>query len=103
MATRALFWLLAVCAAGAGLIAARSLPRPAPDAHVSGERTARRIARLVAGSGRGVKAATFVFAPNRLYLSTRGVRLGRLLKRLDSGLATYFPTADLFFTGSAKF
>ncbi len=102
-ATRALFWLLAVCAAAAGLIAARSLPRPTPGAHISSERTARRIARLVASSGRGVKGATFVFAPNRLYWSTRGIRPRRLFKRLDSALATYFLAAGLFFTGSAMF
>jgi MFS family permease len=102
-ATRALFWLLAVCAAAAGSIAARTLPGPAADVHVSSERTARRIARLVAGSGGGVKGATFVCAPNRLYWSTRSIRPRRLLKRLNSALATYFLAAGLFFTGSAMF
>jgi len=63
-ATRALFWLLAICAGAAGLIAARTLPQPTPGTHVTSERVARRIARMVAASGRGVKGATFVFAPN---------------------------------------
>lgn len=102
-ATRTLFWLLAFCAALAAVIAARSLPRPAQDAHVSSERTARRIARLIAGSEAGVKGATVVFSPNRLYWSTRGIRPRRLLKRLDTALAMYFLAATLFFTGSAMF
>lgn len=102
-ATRALFWLLAICAGVAGLIATRSLPQLAPGAHVTSERAARRIARYMAATGRGVKGSSFVFAPNRLYWSTRGIRPRRLIKRLDSALSTYFLAAGLFVTGSGMF
>ncbi|SEO68975.1 Predicted arabinose efflux permease, MFS family [Halogranum amylolyticum] len=101
--TETLFWLLAACAAVAVVTAAGSLPRPAPDGHVTGERRARRIARLLSSSRSGVKGTTFVFAPNRLYWSTRGIRPRRLLERLDPALATYFAAATLFSVGFAAF
>lgn len=102
-ATRALFWLLAGCAGLAALIAARTLPRPAPAAHVTDDRAVRRIARLMAVSGRGVKGATFVFLPNRLYWTTRGIRPRQLMRRLDSAIATYLLAAAMFFMGFAVF
>jgi MFS family permease len=46
---------------------------------------------------------TFAFSPNRLYWATRGLRTGRLRRRLDGPLATYFLAATLFFTGFAGF
>lgn len=101
--TRVLFWLLALCAVGGVVMAARSLPRPSPADHVSSERKIRRIARLVTKSRRGIKGSTFVFSPNRLFWSTRAIRPRQLLKRLDSALALYLLAAGLFFTGFAAF
>lgn len=102
-ATRGLFWLLAVCAGGAALLAARSLPRPSPREHVTNERSRRRVARLLAATGTGVKGATFAFMPNRLYWSTRGFRPRELAKRLDPAMTTYLLAAALFFVGFAAF
>ena len=48
LVTDTLFWLLAASAGLATLLAARSLPRP--TGHVTSERAARRIARLMAAS-----------------------------------------------------
>jgi MFS family permease len=101
--TRALFWLLAACAAVSSIGAARSLPRTGGEVHVTSEREARRIARLLSGTRRGVRGATFAFSPNRLYWSTRGLDLRRLRGRLDAPLTTYLIAATLFFTGFAAF
>ncbi|MFB6352682.1 MAG: MFS transporter [Halobacteriales archaeon] len=102
-ATRALFWLLALCAAGAALLAARNLPRPVHGEHVTNERARRRIGRLLAATGSGVKGATFAFMPNRLYWTTRGFRPRQLGRRLDPSMATYLLAAALFFVGFAAF
>ncbi|AGB32886.1 major facilitator superfamily protein [Natrinema pellirubrum DSM 15624] len=101
--TRALFWLLAACAAVSAILAARTLPRPAPSAHVTGDRAARRIGRLLATSSRGVKGATFALSPARLYWTTRGIDPRRLATRFDPALTTYFVAGLFFFTGSAAF
>jgi MFS family permease len=101
--TRALFWLLAACAAASTLGAARSLPRPAPEDHVTGERRIRRVARLLSSSRRGVKTTTFAFSPNRLYWTTRGIHPRSLAGKLSPALATYLAAAALFFTGFAAF
>jgi len=101
--TRSLFWVLAVCAAVGTVGAARTLPRPAPTAHVAGDRQVRRVARLLARSRRGVRGVTFAFSPNRLYWATSGLHFRRLRGRLDGPLATYFVAAVLFFTGFAAF
>lgn len=101
--TRTLFWLFAACAGASVLLAARTLPRPAPSAHVTDERSVRRIGRLLAESSRGVKGATFAFSPNRLYWTTRGIDPRRLAAQFDPALATYFAAGLCFFTGSAAF
>ncbi len=101
--TRALFWLLAACAAVSAVLAARTLPRPDPSAHVTDDRAARRIGRLLAASSRGVKGATVAFSPARLYWTTRGIDPRRLATRFDPALTTYFVAGLFFFTGSAAF
>ena len=53
--TRVLFWVLALCAAASVLSATRSLPRPAPESHVTSERWIRKVARLLSSSNRGIK------------------------------------------------
>lgn len=103
LATRGLFWLLAACAGGAAVVAARTLPRPTPGEHVTNERARRRVARLLAATGTGVKGATFTFTPNRLYWSTRGFRPRELVRRFEPAMATYLVAAVLFFTGFAAF
>ncbi|ELZ22250.1 major facilitator superfamily protein [Halosimplex carlsbadense 2-9-1] len=102
-ATRALFWLLAACAGASAVGAARTLPRPASDAHVTSEPKVRRIARLVTNTRLSVRGATFPFSPNRLYWTTRGLDPRRLRGRLDAALTTYLVAATLFFTGFAAF
>ncbi|PCR89739.1 MFS transporter [Natrinema ejinorense] len=101
--TRTLFWVLAACAGVSAVLAARTLPRPAPSDHVTDDRAVRRIGRLLTSSGRGIKGATFVFAPNRLYWTTRGIDPRRLATRFDPALTTYFVAGLFFFTGSAAF
>lgn len=101
--TRGLFWLLAFCAGLSVLGAMRSLPRPDPVTHSTDRRQSRRIAQLMSQSRRGIKGATFVFAPNRLYWATRGVNLRRFRGRLNPGLVTYLIAAGLFFMGFAAF
>ncbi|QLH83060.1 MFS transporter [Halosimplex pelagicum] len=100
-ATRALFWLLAACALVSAVGAARTLPRP--EGHVTSERKVRRIARFVTNSRRNVRGATFAFAPNRLYWTTRTVDPRALAGRIDPALGTYLAAAALFFTGFAAF
>ncbi|WP_436928160.1 MFS transporter [Halosimplex amylolyticum] len=102
-ATRTLFWVLAACAGASALSAARTLPRPSADAHVTGEQKVRRIARFVTNSRRNVRGATFAFSPNRLYWTTRDFAPRQVLRRLDPALATYLVAAVLFFTGFAAF
>jgi MFS family permease len=102
-ATGALFWLLAACAGVSTLGAAGSLPAPAPEDHVTGERRVRRVARLLSNSRRGIKGATFAFSPNRLYWTTQGIHPRRLAGRVNPALATYLGAAVLFFTGFAAF
>jgi MFS family permease len=101
--TRTLCWVLAGCAGASAILAARTLPRPAPSAHVTDERAARRIGRLLASSSRGVRGATVVFSPTRLYWSTRGIDPRRLATRLEPSMAAYFVAGAFFFTGSAAF
>lgn len=102
-ATRVLFWLLAACAAASVVGVARTVPRPATDGHLTGERKVRRVTRLVTNSRRGIKGVTFAFSPNRLYWTTRDIDLRRLTGRLDSTIGLYLVAAGLFFTGSAAF
>jgi MFS family permease len=103
-ATRALFVVLAGCAAASALAAARTLPRPARTGSVvESRRQERRLARIVAGSRRGIKGATFVFTPNRLYWSTRNIRPRRLLGKVSPALGVYLLAAAFFFVGSAAF
>lgn len=101
VATRTLFWVLAACALVSAAAAATALPRP--DRHVTSERQLQKVGRLLANSRRGIRGATFVFAPNRLYWTTRRFRPRRVLKRLNSALALYFIAAALFFVGFAAF
>jgi len=101
--TRTLCWVLAGCAGASAILAARTLPRPAPSAHVTDERAARRIGRLLASSSRGVRGATVSFSPTRLYWSTRGIDPRRLAARLEPPMTTYFVAGAFFFTGSAAF
>lgn len=99
-ARRWLFWVCAVCTAGAATAAAQWLPECKTILRGS-ER--RRIARFLAGSHRNVRAATFVFAPNRLYWTTQAVRPRRLVRRFTSRLGAYFLAVALFSTGFAAF
>jgi MFS family permease len=103
LVTRSLFWGFTLVAVVSTVLAVRTLPRPAPEEHVRSERAFRRIARLVAGSRRGVKTATFAFSPNQLYWATRGIHPRHLLGRVDRTLLTYFAAAGLFFVGMAAF
>ncbi len=103
-ATRALFVVLAGCAAASALGTARTLPRSAETGSViESNRQARRLARIVAGSHRGIKGATFAFTPSRLYWTTRNIRPRRLLRKLSPALGVYLLAAAFFFVGSAAF
>ena len=99
--TRTLFWTLAA----AGLLSAvgTAWTLPDPDRHVTNTGRIERVGRLLTTSRRGIRGATVVFAPNRLYWSTRTFRPGRLRQRFTPALATYLLAAGLFLTGSAAF
>ncbi|MFP4530233.1 MAG: MFS transporter [Halodesulfurarchaeum sp.] len=103
MADRNLFWLLAGVAALSTLSAAWTLPKSVPTEDITSARTARRVARLLARSGRNVRGATFVFPANRLYWSTRGFRLEKLGTIFESTLSVFLLAAGLFFAGFAVF
>jgi MFS family permease len=96
--------LLVVCAlcslAGAGVLG-RTLPPTAAETRSRVQ--TRRVAALIAETRRHVRGATFQFAPNRLYWTTRGIDVRRLRHRLRSALGAYFVAAVLFFTGFAVF
>lgn len=98
---RSLFFLLAALSGASVLWISRSLPRP--DRHVTAERNIRKIARLVTESQRGIRTATFMISPNRLYWTTRAIHPYRLYRRFDSGLGIYLFAAAIFFTGFAMF
>lgn len=99
-ARRWLFWVCAACIAGAATAAARWLPQ---SKTILGGSERRRIARFLTGSHRNVRAATFAFAPNRLYWTTQAVRPRRLVRRFTSRLGAYFLAVALFSTGFAAF
>lgn len=96
--------LFVVCGATA-LVAAGLLARwmPAPSDRRGKRVDAERVARLLATGRRGVRGATFLFAPSRLYWSTRTVRPRRIADRFTPTLAAYFLGVVLFFTGFAAF
>ncbi|WP_277555923.1 MFS transporter [Halobaculum limi] len=99
--TQSLFVACALATALAAVLLARWMPRPSERAV---ERVdARRIARLLSVGRRGVRGATFVFNPNRLYWSTRSVHPKRLADRFTPTLAVYFVGVVLFFTGFTAF
>jgi MFS family permease len=100
-ATRALFWTLAACGALSAAGAVWTLPDP--DRHVTDPGQIRHITRLLARSRRGIRGVTVVFAPNRLYWSTRAIHPARLREQFTPTLATYLLAAGLFLTGSAAF
>jgi len=96
-------WLLVVCAACAavaGAAAARWLPASSAEVR---DAEGRRVARFLARTHRNVRGATFVFAPNRLYWTTRTFRLGRLRRRFTPELGAYFLAVALFSTGFSAF
>jgi len=100
-ALRGLFWLLAVAAAASAVSTHRALPEP--DAHVTDRPQIRRIARITTRSRRGIRGATTVFSPSRLYWSTRTFSFDRLREEINPALGTYLVAATLFLTGSAAF
>jgi MFS family permease len=58
---------------------------------------------MLTDTRRHVKSATFLFSPNRLYWSTRGMHPRVLYDRFSRSLAVYFLAATLFFAGGAAF
>lgn len=98
---RALFVVCALCTVVAAVVLARALPRTAGVTR--SRRQTRRIAALLAETGRQVRTTTFIFSPNRLYWSTRSIDVRRLRTQLRSALGAYFVAALLFFVGFAVF
>lgn len=96
--------LFVACAGVTGLAAillGRWMPRPT-DREL--ERIdPRRVGRLLSTGRRGVRGATFLFNPTRLYWSTRKTHPKRLAERFTTTLTTYFLGVTLFFTGFAAF
>lgn len=96
--------LFVVCGAIA-VVAAALLARwvPSPSARRLGRIDPERVGRILSTGRRGVRGATFLFNPNRLYWTTRSVRPGRLADRFTRTLAAYFLGVVLFFTGFSAF
>lgn len=90
--------VVAVVAAGALL---RTMP--APSRHAIDDVDPRRVARVLARGRRGLRSATFVFNPNRLYWSTRGLHPRRFVDRFTRTLAGYYLVVLCMFTGFAAF
>lgn len=100
---RVLFVVLAVVAGISGVSVARRLPRAATDEGLSRGRTARRAARLLVRTHRGVRGTTFSFSPNQLYWATLEWHPGRLKNRMDDALFRYLAATALFSSGFAAF
>lgn len=96
---------LFIACASAGVVAAVLMGRwmPAPTERRLGRVDPERVARLLSIGRRGVRGATFLFNPNRLYWSTRTLHPRDLADRFTPTLATYFLAVVLFFTGFAAF
>jgi MFS family permease len=99
-AQRWLFRACAACTAGAAAVAFRWLPESTTGLE---QHERRRIGRILTGTHRNVRAATFAFAPNRLYWTTQAVRPRRLARRISTRLGAYFLAVALFSTGFAVF
>lgn len=97
--------LFVVCG-GAAILAAVLLSRwmPAPSVRKLRRIDPERVARRISKAPRlGIRSATFLFSPNRLYWSTRTMHPRRLAQRFTPTLATYYIAVLLFFTGFAAF
>lgn len=100
-AQRTLFVACALAAAAAAALLNQWMP--APSARALRRVDARRVGRLLASGRRGVRGATFLFTPNRLYWSTRRIHPRRLVERFTPTLAAYYLGVGCFFTGFAAF
>ncbi|WP_435063695.1 MFS transporter [Halobaculum sp. EA56] len=96
--------LFVACAATA-IAAAALLARwmPTPSRHRIARVDPERVGRLLSVGRRGVRGATVVFTPNRLYWSTRQFDPARVADRFTPTLAAYFLGVVLFFTGFSAF
>ena len=100
-AERALFWVLAGVAALSTLAASWTLPLSSPAPNPPTGFRARHLARLLAQSRPGIRAATFALPTTLLYWASRGWRRPRL--RIASPLYRFFLAAGLFFAGFGVF
>jgi MFS family permease len=98
---RYLFLACAAASAVAAVVLLRTMPAPS-------ERQIRRldrdrVERLLSTGRRGIRGATFRFAPTRLYWLTRSLHPDRMAERFTPTLAAYFLGVVLFFTGFSAF
>lgn len=63
----------------------------------------KRVARILSTGRRGVRGATFLFNPTRLYWSTRNISPRRLADRFSPTLTAYYLGVVFFFTGFSAF
>ena len=96
-----LFGVNALAAAVAAVLIARWMP--SPSARRLEWVDPARVARLIDSGRRGVRGATFLFTPNRLYWQSRAIHPRRLASRFSPTLAAYFLATLLCFTGFAAF
>lgn len=96
--------LFVACGATA-IVAAFLLGRwmPAPSARQLDTVEPSRVGRILSTGRRGVRGATFLFTPTRLYWTTRNIHPSRLADRFTPTLAAYFVGVVLFFTGFSAF
>ncbi|WP_348608676.1 MFS transporter [Halobaculum rarum] len=87
------------------LLAAVLLDRwmPAPSRRQLGRVDPEQVARILSIGRRGIRGATFVFNPNRLYWSTRTLHPKHLAGKFTPTLAVYFLGVVLFFIGFSAF
>lgn len=98
---QSLFVACGVVAVLAAVLLSRWMP--APSERQLHRVDPKRVAQLLSVGRRGIRSATFVFNPNRLYWTTRNIHPKQLADRFTPTLATYFLGVVLFFTGFAAF
>lgn len=98
---QSLFVFSGITALLAAILLARWMP--APSQRQLSLVNPERVSQILSTGRRGVRGATFVFNPNRLYWSTRNLHPKRLAGKFTPTLAVYFLGVVLFFVGFSAF
>lgn len=96
---------LFVACGGVAILAAVLLGQwmPSPTTRQLGRIEPQHVAKYLSAGRRGIRGATFLFNPNRLFWSTRHIHPKRVTERFTLPLATYYLGVLVFFIGFAAF